>query len=287
MFSGSNVTHNSGMLRLRVAPDTAATPSVPSLEASGVEVWRHTDGSVIAFGGSRGAEHWMQLVNVGLFVFGEETEVVTAYPDPQTTEETLADGFRRMVLPMALQVLGHDVLHASAVRGRDGVLAFCAVSETGKSTLAYAFERRGYRLWADDAVAFQIADGGVTAVPLAFTLRLRTPTSEFYGLDDDEAGVVEPSSREPLAAVCVLERVDDTPKETVERLRGADAFPEVLAHAYCFSLADEPRKARMASSYLDLVTRTPVFRVRLRTGLEHLPTLLDEIDEAVRVDPAA
>src|SRR2546423_8157865 len=120
MFSGSNVTHNSEMLRLRVAPDSAATPIVPSLEASGVEVWRHTDGSVIAFGGSHGTEHWMQLVNVGLFVFGEEADVVTAYPDPRTTDETLADGFRRMVLPMALQVLGHDVLHASAVLGREG-----------------------------------------------------------------------------------------------------------------------------------------------------------------------
>jgi hypothetical protein len=275
------------MLRLRVAAGTAVRPAVPDLDERGVEIWRHTDGTVIASGGSRDDEHWMQLVNVGLFVFGEGADVVTAYPDPGVSEELLGDGFRRTVLPMALQVLGHDVLHASAVLEPGGVLAFCAVSETGKSTLAYAFARRGYRLWADDAVAFQIGDSDVTAVPLAFSLRLRPATAEFYGLDGDQRGMVEPASPERLAAVCVLERVKDDEAEGVERLPGAEAFTQVLAHAYCFSLADDSRKARMTSSYLELVTRVPVFRVRLRTGLERLQPLLDQIDEAVGMGPPA
>jgi hypothetical protein len=275
------------MLRLRVAPEDAAAPPVPAPDELGVETWRHTDGSLIAFGGSRGREHWMQLLNVGLFVFGDEADVVTVFPEAGASDELVDDGFRRAVLPMALQVLGRDVLHASAVLGRAGVIAFCAVSETGKSTVAYALDRRGCRLWADDAVAFAIDDGAVTAVPLAFTLRLRPATSAFYGIDGRSAELVEPAAAERLSAICVLERaVEGEGAPVVERLAAADAFPEVLAHAYCFSLADEARKARMTASYLELVDRVPVFRVRIRDGLEHLPPLLDRLEEAIGLGPA-
>jgi hypothetical protein len=274
------------MLRLRVASESAATPVVPAPDEPGVEVWTHTDGTVIAYGGSSDREHWMQLLNVGLFVFGEEADVVTVFPEAQAAPESVEDGFRRAVLPMALQVLGRDVLHASAVLGRAGVVAFCAVSETGKSTIAYALGRRGYRLWADDALAFRIDDAAVTAVPLAFSLRLRPPTSEFYGVDGEPA-IVEPAAAERLTAVCVLERSGGGgDRAPVERLNGSDAFSAVLPHAYCFSLADETRKARMTSSYLELVDRVPVFRVRVRSGLEHLQLLLDRIEEAVGLGPA-
>jgi hypothetical protein len=142
-------------------------------------------------------------------------------------------------------------------------------------------------VWADDAVAFEVAGADVTAMPLAFTLRLRPATTEFYGVGAD-AELVEAAEPEHLRAVCVLERVENTEAwPRVERLAGAEAFPAALAHAYCFSLADEARKARMTSSYLELVERVPVFRVRLPTGLERLQPLLDEIEETVEFGAAA
>jgi hypothetical protein len=269
------------MLGLRVAPSEAVKPDVPAPGAPGVEVWRHTDETLIAFGGSRGQEHWLQLVNVGLFVFGDESEVVTVFPDEGVSQAVLDDGFRRAIVPLALQVLGRDVLHASAVLAPAGVVAFCALSETGKSTIAYALDRRGYDVWADDAVAFRIGDGPVTAVPLAFTLRLRRPTTDFYGVGDDTSELVEPTTSAELRAVCILERADGDGGAAVERLTGAGAFAAVLAHAYCFSLANAERKERMAAAYLELVERVAVYRVRLATGLEKLPPLLDELERTV------
>lgn len=275
------------VLRLRVAPSNAVTPVVPAPDEPGVEVWRHTDGTIIAFGGSRGAEHWMQLVNVGLFVFGEGAAVVTAFPEPDTARHVVEDGYRRAVLPMALQVLGVDVLHASAVLAPTGVVAFCAVSETGKSTVAYALARRGYPIWADDAVAFKLDGEKAAALPLVFSLRLRPPTQEFYG-EDGADRLVAPERSERLAAICLLERVEDDDRQpAVESLKGADAFSEVLPHAYCFSLADEARKRRMAASYLELVDHVPVFRVRLRSGLEQLEELLGEIEDALGLQTSA
>src|ERR671935_59558 len=66
------------------------------------------------------------------------------------------------------KLAGREVLHASAVITARGVVAFCAVSTTGKSTIAYQFSRRGYGIWADDALAFDGADRGVTALWLPF-----------------------------------------------------------------------------------------------------------------------
>ena len=48
---------------------------------------------------------------------------------------------------------GWEALHASAVLSPQGVVAFCAGSGTGKSTIARGLSERGYQLCADDAVA--------------------------------------------------------------------------------------------------------------------------------------
>src|SRR5205823_1705698 len=94
----------------------------------------------------------------------------------QTREssELVDDLFRTAVVPLALQVFGYEVLHASAVRTESGVSAFCGLSGTGKSTVAYGLSRRGYPLWADDAVVFSAVDEGTThcfRIPFAFHLR--------------------------------------------------------------------------------------------------------------------
>jgi hypothetical protein len=78
---------------------------------------------------------------------------VTAIPDPTAGSQRVASDYERTVLPMALQFAGREVLHASGILAPQGAVAFCAVSMTGKSTLAHEFSLRGYSLWADDAVA--------------------------------------------------------------------------------------------------------------------------------------
>jgi hypothetical protein len=67
----------------------------------------------------------------------------------------------------------------------------------------------------------------------------------------------------------------------IRRMPSSQAFLDVLAHAYCFSLQDAERKRSMMNNYLDLVSRIPVFEVRFRAGLEMLPTVLDGIGELI------
>jgi hypothetical protein len=271
------------MLMLQVV--RAPAPSLPRLDDPGVETWLDNDGAAAAYGGSVGGRHWMLLPGVGAFVFANDTDAVEAFPEDAASDALVEDSFRRIVLPMALQARGRQVLHASGVLGPKGVVALCAVSETGKSTLAFGLGSRGFQPWADDAVAFELTDDGVVALPLPFTLRLRPESAAFFGRDEpDVAG--EPTLGEPaqLAAICVVERLpsaDGVPIE-IEPLDSVDAFPAVLTHAYCFSLEDDDRKRGLVQEYLELVTRVPVLRVRLREGLERLPKVLDAIAAAVR-----
>lgn len=272
------------MLTLSIASPPATPPRRFEETDPDVEVWRHHDGTVTAYGTSRDGEHWMSMPGVGTFGFRDGSDVVGAFPEKGADEGVVRDAFRRAVLPMALQVLGQEVLHASGVLGPRGVAALCAVSETGKSTLAYGLSRReGYRLWGDDAVAFRLDDRGATALPVPFSIRLRPASVAFFGTPGG-AEVQEPQDEAPLAAVCVLERADggDVPPLEIEPIASADAFPAVLTHAYVFSLADADRKRRTMETYLELVTRVPILRVRLGSGLERLPAALEELDAALR-----
>jgi hypothetical protein len=266
------------MLRLEFASAGAKAPALPSAGEVGTNGWPDNDGVLVAYGGLLDDDRgWMVLPRVGVYLF--DAEVVVAFPEDGASDSLVCDGYRRTVLPMALQALGREVLHASAVRRRDGILALCAVSGTGKSTLAYGLSRRGYPLWADDALLLDSRHDAVMTLPLPFTVRLLPSAAAYFGA---EGGVFHHPEREaPLAAVCVLERTDDGGDVAVERLAAAEAFPAVLTHAYCFTLDDEARKRRMMTAYMDLVARVPVYRVRLRGGLERLPTVIDGVDRAV------
>jgi putative ribosome biogenesis GTPase RsgA len=98
----------------------------------------------------------MDVPGVATFGFAIPTESVTAVPHPPARPELIRVTYERAVLPRVLQAGGAEVLHASAVYVRDGVVALCGDSGVGKSTTAMALSRRGHPLWADDVVALDM-----------------------------------------------------------------------------------------------------------------------------------
>lgn len=218
----------------------------------------------------------MHVPGVGTFRFAGGEERVWAYPEDGASDALVEETFRRAVLPLALQARGVQVLHASAVAGRRGVVALAAVSATGKSTTAFALSGRGYPLWADDALAFEVRDGSVAALPLPFSLRLRPESVRHFEWD----GRAEVSTPEPaaLCAVAILERSAQEP--VLERL-GPDALPLLVDHAYVFDADREADKRAMVEQYMELISTVPVYRVRLTPGLDSLPHVLDELEREV------
>jgi len=278
------------MLKLRIERTGAIVPPSALTLDSRFEVWRDGEGAVLAYAESLGDEYWMHVPGLASFRFSSRGDEIAATVASAAREELILDAYRRRVLPMALQVCGREVLHASAIRSPAGVAALCADSETGKSTIAFGLSSRGYPLWADDLVAFEISDHVGRAISLPFNLRLRPPAAALFDLDTTQSPIAtgdddSPPGKEtaPLLAVCVLRREDaGAARVAVRRLSLAEAFAAVLGHAWSFGLEDSERKRRMIHNYLDLAAGTPVYDICFRSGLENLPAILDAIDQLLR-----
>lgn len=229
--------------------------------------------------------HWPRLAS---YSFDDDGGEIVAYRSESASSDVIVDTFHRMVLPLALQRRGLEALHASAATIGGRVVAFCAVSGTGKSTLAYALDQAGHVQWSDDVVVFEVGASGITAVPLPFDVRLLPETAtQFAGPRTQRQA--EPdgalaSQRRPLGAVCILTRRgrhEFGPEVGVQRLASSKALAAVLEHAHCFNLTDARRKKLMLEHYLDLVDRVPVYEVRFRPGLDRLASVVDGMSQAL------
>ena len=283
----ASLSFYSGIPQLNIAPATTALP--PNLAGTQVTVWRDDNDNERMYGHEQAGQYWLDLPGLANFHFGPDTGVITADAYEPKQAELIFDAYRRVVLPLALQALGGEVLHASAVRLDRGVIAFCADSETGKSTLAYSFSQHGYPLWADDAVGWQLTNSTALATPLPFALRLHGASAEFFnhpaselpGADDPQIEQIVPT---PLSVLVILERVTapgDAPFVQIERLDQPTAFVGLLAHSYCFDLQYIERKRLMMARYLELAARVPTLKVNFGNGLDKLPFVMDRILEFV------
>jgi hypothetical protein len=278
-------------LKLTIVGADTAAPALPDVADPKVQVWRDHEERVCAYGHTVRGVHWMHLPGLASFRFGSGVDGVMAIPQPPIREDRIVDEYRRKVLPMALQALGQEVLHASAVLTQWGVVAMCATTKIGKSTTAFGLSQRGWPLWADDTVVFEKLDGGIKAIPLPFAVRLRPDAAALFdqhlraasadpgwnGADRMERGPA------PLAALLLLNRSYDSEDAVVHtrRLLSTEAFTDVLTHAYYFRVQDAERKRRMMHQYLELVARVPVFEVRFRPGLKTLSVVLDGIGRVI------
>lgn len=272
-------------MRLSIQRAGATADAIPPSE-SPAEPWRDHEGMIYAYGQVHGDEHWLHLPGLASFRFwscGEEIADAITNAEP---DELVVEAFHRRVLPMAVQVRGREVLHASAVRAPAGVVTFCGITQSGKSTIAFALSNRGYPLWADDMVAFEMSERGAAAVSLPFRPRLRKSAAEVFDMDTIRRTIsghkVTPAGthKAPVAAVCIL-RKDPSAASVVEvrRLSSADAFATVLDHACCFLPQGDERKRLMIRHYLELVAATPIFEISFQPGLANLPVILDEIEQ--------
>lgn len=271
------------MLKLSIKE---AGPLVPprTLPANArVEIWRNHAGAVYAYGGTLGEECWMHVPGLASFRFSASGNEVSASVSHGVEEGAVVDTYRRRVLPMALQVGGREVLHASAVRSPDGIIALCGSSLTGKSTIAFGLSQRGYELWGDDAFIFEPGADGTVALSVPFEIRLRPASANWFGQPAIPADNRElPYERAPVNAVCILRRTtDERPPVVVRRLPFAEAFTNLLTHACWFTMKDDDDKRRVINHYMDLAAQTPVFDVAFKTGLEHLDDVLNAIEKII------
>jgi len=272
---------------LIVADGVQPMDEPPDPLAPDVEACHDVRGDLLAYCRAGNGTLRVDLPDLASFFYERGTGHVRAIPHRPLSPGFILETYHHCVLPLILPALGTEVLHASAVVGAAGVAALCGASGTGKSTIAVALARRGYGIWADDAVAVDTAGCEPTAVPLPFTARLRADALRFLGIADERepsatVTAVDLQQPVPLAVLCMLRRAAAaTASVAVERLEAAAACREALAHAYCFSVKDPAQKRRTISNYLTMTGRVPAYEIRFRPGLAHLPAVLDAIQEIV------
>jgi hypothetical protein len=241
-----------------------------------VETWLDGTGRVLARCGTRDGRYLIDLPDIASFVFGREGETVTATPAGAVSADAVRAAYRHHVLPLVLQALGLEALHASAVLTRGGVVGFCAPSGGGKSTLAVALSRRGQPIWADDALALDFSSGTVEAVRVPFQSRLRPAARDVLG----EAQPIDPDARParaPLSRLCLLTPAPEGPARPSTRLAPAAAFTALLPHAHCFSVSDRAATRRLVEHYLALAAGVPVVLVPVEWSLAALPKLVERL----------
>jgi hypothetical protein len=270
-------------MRLVTLEPAEAEPALA--DRAGNEVWRDAAGAVCAVSYREDGDPRLYVPNVGTFRFTSGSEVIEAQPLPSTSVDLLDDAFHRVALPLGLQWQGVQALHASAVTSSRGVVGFCGPAGAGKSTIAFALHRAGHPICADDALGLRRHGDAFGAVPVPFRIRLRRPSAEWF----DEPGLLKSRNGgngwmhapgNPLAALYLLRRrsdaADPAPVKT-ERLPAADAFRELLPHAYYLTLDDRQSNRQLVEFYLELAERVAVFRLAYTPGLADLDAMVRRV----------
>jgi hypothetical protein len=274
-------------LTLAIAERGETSAPMPDENDPATLVWVDYERTPSAYFYRSGDEYWAYLPVVGAFR-SEPDGRILAVPNPGVSDDLVLDTYRRTIVPMTLQLLGRQVLHASAVEAPAGVVGFCADSQTGKSTIAYGLAGKGYRVCADDALAFETAGPTVRVHELPFSVRLRPASAAYFDVPVPPAPVLDADGRItvgetslPLAALCILSRQEEGQGVELRRLPAEDVIRMLLPHAYCFTLLNDELKRETVQQYLELAGRVPVYEVRFTATLDDLPVLLGEIERVL------
>jgi hypothetical protein len=173
-------------------------------------------------------------------------------------------------LAIELQLLRRDLffVHAAVLQQEDGVLLLCGESGAGKSSLAWALTRRGFKYLSDELAPFAIEGIRVLPFPRALNLKAEPPapnglpaialdTGEAYCIPAEHLAGGVATVPAPLSTVFFLQRSlaasrpvlrKLTPAQSVARLAantlnllahpnyGVDHATEIVQNGLCFEL---------------------------------------------------
>jgi hypothetical protein len=288
-----------------MTPSTAGRLPLLNLElATPVElenVWSGTDGPPL-WRGRLGDGHDLTIEQgrAGdlLFAYGErarfrlDAELESLLCAPVQAGLDWQRALISKVLSSISVMRGYEALHAGVVDSREGVVAIMGPSGSGKSTLANELLRRGWPLFADDALTLEDVDRTVRAHPgtphmnlaqeLPDAIDTQTVGSTLGILAHERWVVAEKVTQHPrpVRMLCLLERGPGQPLE----IRTLPRTPLSLA-PYMLGLSIEAERQRSRFNlYADLMESATL--VRLTAGLEHPPArLADLVEQALLRHP--
>ncbi len=216
----------------------------------------------------------MQWDGLATFVFEDDGDVCVK-PVRPGLESAVHEVYVRAVLPIVMLTRGFEALHASAVRVPAGVIAFCGVSGTGKSTTALALAQSGLEQYADDTMVYRFVGDHPLVVQLPFPVRAQVSAEAGTGTAPPiPPGAVTRRSA-PLHRIYQLVR-DSAADPVAPRFNPVQVeqrFPVLLTHAHPFDMATDDRRRAFLTNLMTLARMVDVWECRFAPDLRALPSL--------------
>ena len=237
---------------------------------------RRPDGTCLfSFGGQR----------FGISAQFDSVEVEVGHNTDLGWVSVLLDGW---VLSLVVFLRGGVVLHANAVQIDGRLVAFVGSSRQGKTTLGSALCSLGGQLFTDDvlSVTFPPDSSTVRCYRGTYGLRVRPEVETLRGERDFRVQTRSVAEELDAAAVVIPVIGEVESVWSIEQLGPSTASLAVLAHPRVFSWVDPGLRQAEFDAVTSLVTRVPVFILRMPFGgvdAEQLRrTIFSAIDSAAR-----
>jgi hypothetical protein len=244
------------------------------------------------------AQYLLNIPGVARYLVTAGCEIVVD-PDDAAPALDVRGYLLGSIFVVLCQQRGLLPLHASAVAGKSGVVAFLANSGQGKSTIAAHLARRGFRVLADDVCLIDATQPGSSMViPTAPWLKLWRTSLENLGrkaegldrvfTDDDKyrlplAPVLTP---EPILRLVFLEgnaiASASIEIEEVPRVQAIPLLMNLTHHSYLLDATSQQEENFLRCGRV--LSQARAYRLIRPWGLMHLESTVDVLENLLLDD---
>ena len=270
--------------------DWSVVRSAMAASRRGVEWYQRAnavDGLPWVWFGRRGRQDLMRFPGLGWCAIDADDGRIACAWRKHLPAEDCEHLLINHVLPLAASLAGALVLHASVVvRPDGGAVALAGPVGAGKSTMALALARRGWKLLSDDRL---VLDRSRVAYPIAPYIRVAPGTAEHLGftaplpaghhkvrLRANQRGLEFCGEPVRLERLVVIEHRDGP--TTAAPIGGRDASIEVLVSLLQLGLDRPEWRRRVFERVSELLGSVAITRLRMAKRWDRL----SEIEDALR-----
>lgn len=235
--------------------------------------------------------HWE---GVGYFRINGGNEI-TVDPVADVAEHVLMRFIIGSALGVILYQRGELALHASAVAGQEGAIAFIGEAGWGKSTLAATLHTRGYQLVTDDILAVRASAEGHQVFPGFPELKLWPDSIDTLGENSASFPKVFPGHEKRVRHIDSGMQCHPLPMQRIYVLAGGaqhkilplshvEAALELMRNTYGITVFHTINPQRHFQLCTSIAQSIPVRLLQRRASLDELSATIELIEEDLRSD---
>ena len=118
------------------------------------------------------------IKNVAQFKVSKGREI-SIFPHENVNPEDISAALLNFPLATCMSQKGFIVIHASSITKNNVTIMFCGQSHAGKSTLAYAFKKKGWEILSEDICV--IEPEGINILNSQPSIKLSSEAIDFFG----------------------------------------------------------------------------------------------------------